>query len=75
MFDLTVEKPGHLEMVVHSSIGRVIRSLFSGDVTPGAVSFDWDGNDDRGNPAASGMYLMSVKLNGSDLTRTMVLVR
>lgn len=74
-FDMTVEKEGHLEVAVHSGLGRVVRSLLSGDVGPGAFSFGWDGNDESGDPAASGMYFLRAEFEGSELTRAMMLVR
>ncbi len=44
--------------------GREIARLASGPVGAPAVSFDWDGRDSRGRPAATGLYICVVEFNG-----------
>lgn len=56
--------------------GRKVASLYRGELPGGKTSaVTWDGRDDDGRPAPSGVYFARVKLDGETLSRKMVLLR
>jgi hypothetical protein len=56
-YDITNGPP--LAITIHTATGAVIRHL---SPAPGAISTDWDGKDDNGSPASTGLYLVAVRL-------------
>ncbi len=71
----TVERFGSASLEILDVAGRHIRTLFAGEVTPGAHVARWDGRDSAGRPSASGVYVC--RLTGGDqaVSRRVVLVR
>ena len=49
-----------MELRVFNVAGRTIRHLVSQSMVPGAYSLTWDGLDDQGEQAATGLYLIAV---------------
>lgn len=55
-----VPEAGAVELAVFDVLGRRVRSLLSDDVSVGSHVVTWDGRDDWGREAASGVYLYRV---------------
>lgn len=73
-FGLAARGPARL--VVFDVRGRVVRVLLDElDLAPGARRATWDGRDDDGRDAASGVYLAKLQSGAQVLTTTLVLVR
>lgn len=70
-----LDRPGEISLAVYAADGRLVRTLWSGWRGAGDFTAVWDGRDDAGRPAASGVYL--VRLKGADFvqTRRAVLVK
>ncbi|MBD3290354.1 T9SS type A sorting domain-containing protein, partial [candidate division KSB1 bacterium] len=49
-------KSGRIKLQIYNIAGQVIKSLAQGERPKGVHKIHWDGNDDTGNPASSGMY-------------------
>jgi len=63
-------------LVVYDMMGRPVRTLVRGDyLGPGEHRFTWDGRDEHGKPATSGVYFARLVTPAADLVRRMVLVR
>jgi hypothetical protein len=64
-----------VRIVIYNVLGRPIRVLISGRQPAGSYSVFWDGLDDSGKPASSGIYLY--RLTAGDFTeaRKMLLVK
>jgi hypothetical protein len=61
---------------VWSITGARVRTLESGAQYPGGSNIiRWDGRDDGGTPAASGVYFLRVRAGGSQRTARMVLLK
>jgi len=60
-----LDGPADVEISVLNSAGRRIRTLFSGPAQPGSRHSDWDGMDESGNPAPSGIYIARVTVENS----------
>jgi len=61
---------GFVELTVHNVLGREIRRLVHHKKTAGRFSVQWDGRDDLGEPASSGVYFYRIKVRTEQ--RTMV---
>jgi hypothetical protein len=55
--------------------GRRVRTVHSGPLTAGAHGFVWDGRDDAGAPAASGLYIATLGRGARVQSRKLTLIR
>jgi hypothetical protein len=55
--------------------GRLVRTLVDGEQPPGLHERVWDGRDDRGLPAAAGIYHYRLQVAGEELRQRLVLLR
>ncbi|MFA6109147.1 MAG: FG-GAP-like repeat-containing protein [Candidatus Latescibacterota bacterium] len=72
---IPVEIPASGEAVqlrVYNLLGQPIRALVSGSLTPGYHAVTWDGRDERGTPASSGVYLYRLEAGAWRATGKMV---
>jgi hypothetical protein len=60
---------------VYDTAGRLVRTLLDGHTSAGEGVRTWDGRDDRGMPAAGGVYFFRLETRGQTLTRKLILVR
>jgi hypothetical protein len=68
-----VAGPLPVSVAVYDVSGRRLRTLWDGPSVPGARSLVWDGRDERGSRAASGVYLARVRVGGEQRTLKLVL--
>ena len=57
--------PYHIRITIHDVNGRLVRDLGTRPLSGGEHQWQWDGNDDQGRSAPSGVYLYRV--HGEDL--------
>jgi hypothetical protein len=57
---------GHVTLRIFDATGAVVRTLIDGTVPAGAGRVNWDGRNDRGSVAPSGVYFY--RLNGDDFS-------
>jgi hypothetical protein len=70
-----VPEAGEVSVGIYNVEGRLVRKLVNGNLSAGRHPLVWDGRDDRGLSAASGLYLCRLQAGKvSDITR-MTLVR
>ena len=55
---LDIPRAGGVTLAVHDLRGRLVRTLLSGQMNEGRHPVVWDGLDDRGAQASSGVYLV-----------------
>jgi hypothetical protein len=55
---LDIPRSGGVTLAVHDLHGRLVRTLLSGQMSEGRHPVVWDGMDDRGAQAPSGVYLV-----------------
>jgi hypothetical protein len=60
---------------IYNVLGRRIRNLIDKTLRAGSYSFEWDGCDDAGNAAASGVYFYRLKTSDFVQSRKMMLLR
>lgn len=66
---------GFTSLTVHDQLGRTIRTLVSQDQALGEHVVVWDGKDNAGNIAPSGMYFYSLKTGTMVESKKMVLMK
>jgi 5'-nucleotidase len=72
-FSLDRDQP--VQLAVYDVTGRLVRTLVSETRTAGAHSVVWNGTDNGGNPAPSGVYLYRLITAEGIEARTMTLVK
>ena len=70
----TVALPGRLEVKIYDLRGRLVRTLFDGQVTTSGF-VDWHGDDARGANVASGVYFYEVRMGDEVTIAKMALIR
>jgi hypothetical protein len=55
--------------------GRLVRTLYRGPLAAGARLFTWDGSDDQGRQAGSGVYFVIVRSEEGSLARKTIRVQ
>ena len=62
-------------LVVYDMLGRPVRTLMAGRAEAGEYALTWDGRDNTGRAAASGVYIYRLRTESGTLARRMTLVR
>ncbi|RLG56741.1 MAG: hypothetical protein DRN95_06435 [Candidatus Hydrothermarchaeota archaeon] len=70
-----VGSPGKVEIGIYDVKGRSVRSLVEGEIEPGRWKVFWDGRDERGNPVASGVYVIRMEAGSRTWCRKVALIR
>jgi hypothetical protein len=68
-------EPGFMRLDVIDLLGQRVRRLVAAERRAGSHHLNWDGLDDDGQPAATGMYLSRLRAGNRELTRRMLLLR
>lgn len=66
---------GHVKLAIHDAAGRRVRRLVSAVREPGHHRVSWDGRDETGARAASGVYLISLQAGINFRTRKLTLLK
>jgi hypothetical protein len=72
---MLIPRDGAVRLMVLDATGRQVRLLADGQFSAGLRDVFWDGRDDEGRLAASGIYFARLMWEGSTETTRMVLVR
>ncbi len=71
----SLEDKGKATLAVYNLRGQKVRTLLSGELPTGKHQLAWDGRDDRGQQAASGIYFLRLELGGKASVRKLVMIR
>ncbi|MBT4484775.1 MAG: T9SS type A sorting domain-containing protein, partial [Candidatus Latescibacteria bacterium] len=71
----SVPKKSFSELVIYNIMGQKVRTLISGELTPGNHSAAWDGRDDDGHAVSSGVYFSHLSIGEKVAARSMMLVK
>ena len=69
------EKGGEVEIKIVDILGRQVRSLVSESKPAGHHQIPWDGLDDDGGGAASGVYLCVMETKGHSQVHKLLLLK
>jgi membrane-bound inhibitor of C-type lysozyme len=70
-----VQSGGSLSIKVYTQSGALVKTVYDGSVTAGKGTVDWDGTDDSGRKAASGIYFIKAKGPGLNKVDKIAIVR
>lgn len=73
--EFALPAPGHVKIQLYNMLGQRIRSLLDQHLEAGSMAVTWDGRDDDGVQAASGVYLYRFETSGFTATRRLLLMR
>lgn len=71
----SLPKSTHVTLTVYDMLGKTIRTLLSDTQTAGTHTITWDGRDQSGLPAASGIYYYRMTAQDYQASGRMVLAR
>jgi hypothetical protein len=71
----SLARPGSVDVLIHDAGGRVIRRLTERHGTAGDFRLRWDGQDDTGRDAPSGLYFYEVRSGAETGSRKMIMLR
>jgi hypothetical protein len=66
---------GPVQLDIYDVSGHRVRGLVNGNFTAGRHRILWDGRDDHGHTAASGIYFYRLQWDNQSIARRMVLLR
>lgn len=75
MLELTLARESPVRADLCDAAGRKVRSLLAGALPPGTHQVYWNGTDDGGMPLPAGIYFCRFLVDGTVLTRKLVLTR
>jgi len=73
--EFTLPHSGFVSLNIYDLLGRKVRTLVSENLTPGYKSVLWDGKDDSGKEAASGIYFYQLKVRDYSEAKKLVLLK
>ncbi len=74
-FQIDVPVQGPMQVYVYDISGKVIATLMNTEIDPGFHTIKWNGKNDLGAQAASGVYILNVHLDGQYRSQKMLLVK
>lgn len=74
-FNIPIDKAGDYTLKIFDLRGNLVRTLQSGQTEAGSYLVVWDGKDQFGQSAVSGIYLLSLKSKSAHLLRKITLIR
>lgn len=70
-----LSKKGRVVLQVFNVLGQLVKTLVHGEQVTGTYTVQWNGENDGGFPAASGMYVYRLRAGEFTASRKMILVR
>ncbi len=71
----TLTQPGYVSIRVYNAVGQLITELVDKELTQGSHDLIWDGKDGAGRTLSSGSYIFRINVDGSVLTKAVVVVK
>ena len=71
----TVHSPLHTTLTIYNILGQKVRTLVDEPERAGSYEVIWDGKDDQGKEATSGIYFYQLRVKNQTLTKKMLLLR
>ncbi len=73
--EYVMPEPGPVRIGIYDAAGRCVRVLVAEPLVAGSQRVVWDGDDARGNPVASGVYVLQVQAGAWHESRRMLLLK
>lgn len=73
--EFSVAKAGRVSLRIFNVRGELVRTLQRGELAAGNYAVSWDGHDEDGQVAPSGIYIYNIKADGWQASRRLLLVK
>lgn len=70
-----VAAPCRVRVVIYSALGQVVRQVYDSEAAAGTLLLEWDGSQENGMPAASGMYFVRMTAAQHSTVQKILLLR
>ena len=70
-----LDRQSPVVLAIYNMLGQRIRTLVQAEQTSGRYEVVWDGLDEAGRPAASGLYVYQLRAGAFIASRKMLLLR
>jgi len=70
-----IAKTGNVKLEIYDLLGRNVTTLLNRNVAAGSFQVKWNGFDDFGSLAASGIYIYQLESGGIILQKKMTFLR
>jgi len=74
-FSFTLPRVSTVRLTISDLQGRLVRRIVSGSLSAGYHAVGWDGIDDRGRRAATGIYFVTLEAEGTVIRSRLALLR
>jgi hypothetical protein len=74
-FELNLPKTSMVSVKVFDLRGRLVRNLYGGEIAAGTTVLKWNGRDDQGRSASSGVYFAHMQVGQESLTNRLILLK
>ena len=75
VINYSVPSAGSVNFAIYNMLGQLVWSSSVNHTSAGNYKIQWNGKDSVGKSAASGIYLYSLQMNNSKITKKMMLVK
>jgi len=70
-----IPKRDRVSLTIYNMMGQQVITLMDEDQDPGYYVAEWDGRDESGHEASTGIYIYQLRTNHQTLTRRMIKIR
>jgi flagellar hook assembly protein FlgD len=74
-FNYDVPKLAEVQIAVDNVLGQKVKTLLSGETSPGTYEMEWDGTDGQGVSVPTGIYFIRMTTAGFNSTQKIMLMR
>jgi hypothetical protein len=75
VISFALPEASRVKVTVFNVLGQTVRVLADNDMEAGVRNVSWDGRDDNGNAASSGVYFYRIAANNFNDTKKMTLIK
>jgi hypothetical protein len=74
-FAFGIPTTSKVSLAIYNVVGQRVKTLVAEEMAPGRYSVQWDGRDDLGRKAASGIYMYQLKAGDNEATKKFILIK
>lgn len=75
VIEFSISEPGRVELYVTNLLGQKVVTLWDADLPSGKHQFMWNGNNDRGEQVATGVYFYTLEAGTFVETKKMIILK
>ena len=75
VIEFLLPSAGEVKLSIYDITGQKVRDIVRGSLSAGRNTLVWNGLDDAGRAASSGMYLYRIRAGGNEAVGRMMMVK